>query len=134
MLLDPALLQPLVVRRRAEYDAAVAEEVEWRALLAQVDALQAHRARHAADGKPLKMLADVGAGYRQHARVDDVSKISVDIGLGIYVELSLAEATVFASKKAEVQARVVQGAKDELLRLTADLAVATAAVKSLGSS
>lgn len=130
-------LAPLVAQREADV-ARVQEELDdWEELAGNLDALRAHAAAHGGpggDGKDLKMLADVGAGYRMHARVaaGDCGAVCLHVGAGVYPLLTLAEAAAYAAAKRDALLALRQQARNALVAVRTDLAVANAAVGALG--
>jgi prefoldin subunit 5 len=132
-------LAPLVAQREADV-ARVSEEMDdWEELGGNLDALRAHAAAHggpAGDGKDLKMLTNVGAGYRMHARVaaGDVGAVFLHVGCGVYPQLTLPEAAAYVAAKRDALLAMRQRARDALVAVRTDLAVANAAVGALGGT
>lgn len=119
-------MQPLERQRRIEYERARDLVASFRQLRDHLDmlALAAHGApstspesspgpaRAAAGagyhGKPHKMLTDIGAGYQMWARVDDPTTIAINVGLGLFVDMTLDEANAHVKRRLEAAERCVQ--------------------------
>ncbi|RYE85012.1 MAG: hypothetical protein EOO65_01200 [Methanosarcinales archaeon] len=88
-----ARLKPLLSSQQSKLSACEDDVTEWTALQTQLQHMQSDAAR------PVKLLTDVGAGYRMHARLDDVEPVFIDVGAGVFVEMVLPEALRFISAK-----------------------------------
>jgi len=73
------------------------------------------------DCDPLKTKVDLGCGFFVQAEVPDVSKISVSIGHGFFLELSLSEALDFIPKKIMLLSQRLTLLEEESSRLNADI-------------
>ena len=128
-------LAPLAEAKAAELARVQEELAQWEELVATVADMAAHAAgARGAAGKPFKLLADVGAGFRMHARVapEDATSIFVHVGAGVYPQLRLPEAAALAGGRVAALARRADDAAGALRQLRADLAVAREALAALG--
>lgn len=121
--------QPAVVATRARFDDLSAQLAEWRALVEQLRAFSAHVAAGAR--APLKLLADVGEGCHVQARVHDASRVCVDVGAGVFPELSLEEAAAFAGAKVRGLERLQATARQELVGILADVELVDLGIRAL---
>lgn len=79
-----------------ERDGIYTETAEFLALRNTISAIQSAELDPAT---PLKTKVDLGCNFYCRANVEDPSKIFVEIGLGFYLEFTLAEAEKFVDKK-----------------------------------
>lgn len=134
-------LAPLVDAKAAELARVQEELEEWEGLAVQLRLLAAHAEAHppgggeGAAGAPFKMLADVGAGFRMHARVapGDAGTVYLHVGAGVYPALSLPEARAYAGAKVDALGRMEREAREALVGVRTDLAVARAAIAALAA-
>lgn len=126
-------LSPLVKQKEEELSKIQEELDDYQELQANLRDLARHRDAHRIDGKPFKLLTDVGQGFRMHARVaaEDTNTVYLHVGAGVYPELKLHEATAYVNAKVEALSRMRQQARDELVGVKTDLAVANAAIQAL---
>lgn len=124
-------LAPLVASRAAaltRLDAEVADAAAIQAELAQLAAATA-------EGREARLLADVGAGFRMHARLPPQRAggggVLMHVGLGVYPELMLGEAQARASARMEALARTRAAAAEALATVRRDLVTADAAIAAL---
>ncbi len=75
----------------SQRDTVHTDMAEWTQLKQTIGHL------HDVEG-PLKTMVDVGCNVYAQAKVQDVTRICVAVGMGFYVEMQLAEASVFADK------------------------------------
>lgn len=135
-------LAPLAEAKAAELTHAQEELVQWEELAATVADMAAHAAAAAAAaggvaaGKPFKLLADVGAGFRMHARVApaDATSIFVHVGAGVYPQLWLPEAAALARGRLAALAASVAATRGALQQVRSDLAVAREALQQLDAA
>ena len=127
------VLVPLAETRAGEMARAQEELDEWEELAATLTAMAAHV--EAGSDKPMKLLPDVGGGFRMHARVapDDARSVFLHVGAGVYPQLSLHEAQAYAGAKVDALGRLVREARDALVAVRTDLAVARSAIAALGA-
>ena len=95
-------LKPLLERKKAELARVRGEAEELRDLRGQLQAVLAH-----AGSGPFKMLTDLGAGYRMHARIEApaAARVSVLVGAGVYVDMGVQEAAEWAAARVDALQR-----------------------------
>lgn len=103
-------LKPMIEGKRSELDALKTMLEEYKDLQRQLLSMADHKAAQTggaagSSGKPYKMLADIGEGFRMHARVDDVDSVFLHIGCGVYPQLKVSEALLYVDKKIEILQR-----------------------------
>ncbi len=130
-------LLPLEQSCRKAYDALLCELDDMNHLNIQ---LELFAMRPATASEPIKLLSDVGEGYRMHARLDDTSRVCVQVGSiaagqaeeqKIYLQFSLDEARVFVSKQITGLQRRISVSQSKLERISADITSAKIAISSL---
>nr|CAG4642973.1 EOG090X0MWD [Evadne anonyx] len=75
------------------------------------------------DCDPLKTKVDLGCGFFVQAEVPDVSKITVAIGHGLFLELTQAEALDFIKKKVLMMSERLALLEEESSKLNADIKI-----------
>lgn len=133
-------LKPLAQRRREELDKARQTRRDIETLLQQIDLLitQANTTtlEQVTSGteKPLKALVDVGGGFRMHARIGATNTVCVDIGCGIFLELTLDEATRYCSGRLTSLSSLISVLEAEVIKTGADLVIAQSGLAELYKS
>jgi len=97
-------------------DKIFQEQAEYLALKNSIIAI---RDAGLSDREPLKTKVDLGCNFYCAARVADPTRIMVAVGMGFFLEMTLAEALAFISKKDE-----------ELTRQAAELTAQSTRVKA----
>lgn len=88
------VLKPQLQQTLARRDAIAREVAEYQELRTLLDELQV-----CADQKrPMKTLMDLGEGFRVRAKVQDMSMVTVDIGLNFHAEMTVPEAKAFVAR------------------------------------
>jgi prefoldin subunit 5 len=141
-LLQDKLL-PMQAERREKLQKLDAQVLEWKDLCDRLDTFTQHLAESArlaaaaeplAARKPMKLEVDVGQGFHMHARVaaeDMESKLVINVGADVFVEMSIVEATTFSCKKLEMLQRSLAQARDDLLAVNTDVTMARTALLAL---
>lgn len=130
-------LKPLARRRRDELDKARQTKREIETLLQQIDLLitQANTTtlEQVTSGteKPLKALIDVGAGFRMHARIGATNTVCIDVGCGIYLELTLDEASRYCAGRLTSLSSLISVLEAEVVKTGADLVIAESGLAEL---
>ena len=83
--------------------------------------------------RPFKLLTDVGAGCRVQARLDDVTRVSLHVGLGVWPELSLDEACAYISAKVVAMQQQLNRSRQELVAAMADLELVDLGIRALST-
>ncbi|VEU45321.1 unnamed protein product [Pseudo-nitzschia multistriata] len=90
------VLKPKLSSAESEAGVVRAEIAEYRELKAKAD----ERTKKGLAGEPLEALVDLGHGALFcNAVVRDPDRMFVKVGLGFHAEMTLAEASEFASKR-----------------------------------
>jgi len=140
-LLQDKLL-PMQAERRDKLQKLDAQVLEWKDLCDRLQTFTQHLAetRPAAAAepltarKPMKLEVDVGQGFHMHARVaaqDMESKLVINVGADVFVEMSIVEATAFSRKKLEMLQHSMAQARDDLLAVNTDVTMARTALLAL---
>lgn len=121
-------LRPLVQQRRTALDKLRAEAKDVSDLRQQLQLLISHEGP-----KPFKMLTDIGAGYKMHARVDDPkdTNVAICIGCGIYLDFSVGEAIAYLERRSSALGRAEASMADALVRVATDYNVALGALQQM---
>jgi len=97
---------------REKYAAEIQEYLELQKTLENIGEL---------DCDPLKTKVDLGCGFFVQAEVPDVSKISIAVGFGFFLELTLLEALDFVPKKILLMSERLSLLEQESSNLNADI-------------
>eukprot|EP00727_Mastigamoeba_balamuthi_P006542 m51a1_g2508 hypothetical protein (150) ;mRNA; f:141746-142195 len=136
------LLREEVERRAAEYRAFIdgqlaqdlaARVAELRALDAQAASYDDLRAKLEQLGaaRDVEALVDLGGRFYAQARVPDMSRVCVHVGLGFHVEMSRDEALAFVPLKVAELGRLRGAAARAVAQSKATLATANDALDRL---
>jgi hypothetical protein len=99
-------------------------------------------------GSALEALADLGAGFRAHARLEPTGAageggaggavgttgepvVAVDVGAGLFVEMPLAQAAAVAATRAAAAAADEKSARAALAHVAVDLTIAISGLSAL---
>jgi prefoldin subunit 5 len=119
-------LLPLADQREQTHKQLTKDREEWRELSAQLELF-------ACANKHVKLKTDLGEGFLMTAKVEPHGlKVSIDVGAGVFVEMTLDEARTFCSAKVEMLDQAVRDARDSLVAVRADITTAKAALLALG--
>lgn len=133
-------LQPLYEQKKKELELAQCDVDSIMQLGLELSVLDASKEQ---SPSPVKMLYDIGSGYRLQAHVSSASPVCVSVGSiargrsdeqNIFLEMSVKEARSFVAEKLMQLQRLAQKAEDDCLRVTADLRSAQIALSALTQS
>ena len=143
-------LEPLELSRASAVARADDEVREWSDLLGQLRIFAHHLLQQEAAAavpsssvlaesgavtrRPLKLHSDIGEGFFVHARVACEaleSAIAIDVGAGVFIQMSLPEAISFVNKKLELLESSRATAQEQLATVRADLSMARTALDAL---
>lgn len=82
-----------VLDQRDEIRGHIAEYLQLRTMIASILDMP--------PSQPVKTMIDLGANYYAHAIIPDSSRIVVFVGLDVYLEFTLDEATQFIDKRTD---------------------------------
>lgn len=131
-------LLPLEHSLKKEHRSLESQLDELQSLSAQLDLL----ATHQPSSGPVKILTDIGEGFRMKAKLEDVSHVFLQMGRirggyddeqSVYVQFSVEEARTFIANKLVIARRAERSVFDELVRVSADLKSAQIAVSVLSA-
>lgn len=137
VLIDETL-QPLHARKLTELADVNADVDQHEQLQLELDAMAA--SRKASLTAPVKMLTDIGCGYRMQARVESGDTLCIRVGAisrgrpeeqCFLLEMSLEEARAFVGRRLSHLRRLAKLAEEECVRVAADLRSAQIAVSAL---
>lgn len=123
-------IQQVLARMHTDMDKIVKIQLQLRDSIAQYQDLRANIASIKESGQDsLETLVNVGCEYYMEAEIPDVSRVFVDIGLGIFAEFTLDEAVRVCSeretlltKKVDIQSAVSARIKAQMFELSSGLA------------
>ena len=128
-------LRPLVKQQEAAVDLIAAQRGACAQTLDQLRYLQAHSGARGGGSprEPCSLLYDVGAGCAVEALVDDASTVFINVGLGCYPQMPVAEALACMAAKDAMLRKEEDSKRTALEAIMADLIVAEATIRSLSS-
>jgi prefoldin subunit 5 len=128
-------LLPLEKESKEAVDLIRHEIADLRALRSQLELLSTAPT-------PVKLLTDIGDGYKLHAKINDTSRICVRLATvaagrteeqSFYVEMPLNDAREFVSKKLTILEAREAAAIESLIRVSADTISAQIAIAALSN-
>jgi prefoldin alpha subunit len=106
------------------------ELAEFLALKNSISAIEAAKLK---PGEPLKTKVDLGCNFYVQARVPDPNKIFLEVGLGFFVELSLAEALKVIGKRTEVLEKEAERLSSDSCKIKANIKLTLEGLRELQS-
>ncbi len=79
----------------------------------------------------LKVMTDLGCNFYCQAKIEDASRVMIDVGFGLFVEFTLKEGLDFIAKKVDMLTKQTEGLTSDYAKIKARIKLVLTNLKQL---